>query len=235
MTRLPRCIRWTSHKKTTKFTGAPHILHFEGLLSADFPPGLTDVRFIATSVACPWRMRNSTRQTLLHALHTAENVVQSCEQPSKRWPYAKGTRGYNGNNTYGSWSAPEFVPFLRRKLTGTKSQVDVQSRESESQQDRYWNGLKSRSTRNEEQYWKTRIRTPDAIHTNVEGFFQQLTTALVTATPQRHGGNTSKRHQTSGHDGTPTSTLAPRLGFSWHIIAIRWNHGTFTNAYETSN
>ena len=68
---------------------------------------------------------------------------------------------------------------------------------------------------------ETRIRTSDVIHTNVEGFFQQLTTALVAATSQRHGGTNSKRHQTSGHDGTPTSTLAPRLGFSWHIIATR--------------
>ena len=31
---------------------------------------------------------------------------------------------------------------------------------------------------------ETRIRTPDVIHTNVEGFFQQLMTALVAATPK---------------------------------------------------
>ena len=80
-----------------------------------------------------------------------------------------------------------------------------------------------------------RIRTPDVIHTNVEGLFQQLPTAFVAATRKKHGGTTSKRHQTSGHDSTPTPTLAPRLGFSWDVIAIRRNYSTFTNAYETSN
>ena len=78
-------------------------------------------------------------------------------------------------------------------------------------------------------------RTPDVIHTNVEGLFQQLPTAFVVATRKRHEGTTSKRHQTSGHDGTPTPTLAPRLGFSSDVIAIRRSHGTFTNAYEISN
>ena len=155
MTGFPGCILWPSHEKTTKFTSAPHLFHLEGLLCTDSPPGLTHVRFIATSVACLWRMRYSTKQTLLHAFHTAQNVIRSCEQPSKWWTHAKGTRGYYGNTTYCSWSAPEFVPFRRRKLTGTKSQVDARLHESELQQDRYWIGLKSRSTRNEEQYWTT--------------------------------------------------------------------------------
>ena len=82
---------------------------------------------------------------------------------------------------------------------------------------------------------ETRIRTPDVIHTNVEGFFQQLTTALVAATSKRRGGTTGKRHQTTGHDGTSTPTLTPRLHFSWHVIAIRRPLGTITNAYEISN
>ena len=80
-----------------------------------------------------------------------------------------------------------------------------------------------------------RIRTRDVIHTNVEGLFQQLPTAFVAATRKSHGGTTSKRHQTSGHDGTPTSILAPCLCFRWDVIAIRRNHSTFTNAYEKSN
>ena len=80
-----------------------------------------------------------------------------------------------------------------------------------------------------------RICTSDVIHTNVEGLLQQLPTAFVAATRKRHGGTTSKRHQTSGHDGTPTPTLAPRLGFSLDVIAIRRNHSTFTNAYGISN
>ena len=82
---------------------------------------------------------------------------------------------------------------------------------------------------------KPRICTSDVIHTNVEGLFQQLSTAFVAATLKRHGSTTSKRHQTSSHNGTPTPTLAPRLGFNWDVIAIRRNHGTFTNAYEISN
>ena len=82
---------------------------------------------------------------------------------------------------------------------------------------------------------ETRIRTPDVIHTNVKGFFQQLTTALVAATSKKRGGTTGKRHQTTGHDGTSTPTLAPRLHFSWHVIAIRRPLGTITNAYEISN
>ena len=82
---------------------------------------------------------------------------------------------------------------------------------------------------------ETRIRTPDVIHTNVEGFFQQLTTALVATTSKRRGGTTDKRHQTTGHDGTSTPTLAPRLHFRWHVIAIRRPLGTITNAYEISN
>ena len=77
--------------------------------------------------------------------------------------------------------------------------------------------------------------TSDVIHSNVEGLFQQLPTELVAATCKSHGGTTSKRHQTSGHDGMPTPTLAPRLGFSWYVITIRRNHSTFINTYEITN
>ena len=52
VTWLPGSIRWPSHEKTTKFTSGPHLLHFEALLPTDSPPRLTDVRFIAASVAC---------------------------------------------------------------------------------------------------------------------------------------------------------------------------------------
>ena len=81
----------------------------------------------------------------------------------------------------------------------------------------------------------TRISIPDVIHTNVERFLQQLTTALVAATSKRRGGTTGKRHQTTGHDGTSTPMLTPRLHFSWYVIAIRRPQGTITNAYEKSN
>ena len=82
---------------------------------------------------------------------------------------------------------------------------------------------------------ETRIRTPDVIHTNVEGFFQQLTTALVAATSKTRGGTTGKRHQTKGHDGTSTPILAPRLHFRWHVITVRQTQGTITNAYGIPN
>ena len=73
------------------------------------------------------------------------------------------------------------------------------------------------------------------IRTNVECLLQQLSTSFVAATSKRHRGITSKRHQTTGHDGTPTPTMAPRLHLSWHVIAIRRPQGTITNAYEISN
>ena len=78
-------------------------------------------------------------------------------------------------------------------------------------------------------------RLPDVIHTNVECLLQQLSTSFVAATSKRQRGTTSKRHQTTGHDGTSTPTLAPRLHFSCHVIAIRRPQGTITNAYEISN
>ena len=52
VTWLPGSIRWPSHEQTTKFTSGPHLLHLEALPPTDSPPRLTDVRFIAASVAC---------------------------------------------------------------------------------------------------------------------------------------------------------------------------------------
>ena len=43
---------------------------------------------------------------------------------------------------------------------------------------------------------------------------------------------TSEKYQTSCHNGTSASTLAPSLNFSWDIITTRRNHSGFTDAYE---
>ena len=72
------------------------------------------------------------------------------------------------------------------------------------------------------------------IHTNVECLLQQLSTSFVAATRKRHGG-TSKRHETTSHNGTPTPTSAPRLHFRWHVITVRQTQGTITNAYGIPN
>ena len=163
----------------TEFTGAHTFFILKVFFLRSLLRGsLTSVSSPLVSLVCdawgtapgkPCSMR-STRP------RTSSNPVN---QPNKWWPHAKGTRGYYGNTIYCPWLAPEFVPFLRRKLTGTKSQVDVLLHEWVSRQDRSRNGLKSRSTGNEEQYWNTTKRTPDVIHTNVKGFFQQLTTPFV--------------------------------------------------------
>ena len=77
-----------------------------------------------------------------------------------------------------------------------------------------------------------KIPTSDMIHTVVEGLFQQLSTAFVAATGKKHWSTTSERDQTSCHNGTSASPLAPCLSFSRDVITIRRKHSRFTNAYE---
>ena len=70
------------------------------------------------------------------------------------------------------------------------------------------------------------------LHTIVGGILQQLSTAFVAAALKKHWSTTSERDQTSCHNSTSASELAPCLNVSQDVITTRGNHSSFTNAYE---
>ena len=124
-TGFPGCVRWLSHKEAAQLIRSPHLLHLICLLRTDPSLGLTPFSFISlVSVASNvWgTASDELYSTCSTRPKTSSNPVKN-QANDEHTP--RNIRGRYGDNTYCSSMAPEFVPFLRRILTGTTLRADV--------------------------------------------------------------------------------------------------------------
>ena len=103
----------------------PHLLHLIRPLRTDSSPGLPTFRLIAAGVSC-FKVVRYKRGELCSMLFTGPKTTSSSVNNQANDEYTpKNIRARYGNTTYCSLTAPEFVPFLRRRSTYTASRVDA--------------------------------------------------------------------------------------------------------------
>ena len=128
-TGFPGCVRWPSHEETffTLYVRFERTL-LRGSLPSVSSPLVSVVSNVWGTVRSELCSMRSTRPK------TSSNPVNN-QANDEHTP--RNIRGWYGNNTYCSLTAPKFVPFPRRRSPCTMSRADALLHYSESQQGHY--------------------------------------------------------------------------------------------------
>ena len=130
-------------------SGSSHPPHAFFILNVHF--GRTLLRGSLTSVSSPLvslvsNVCGTIRNELCSMRSTRSKMSSNAVNKQANDEHTpRNIRRWYGDNTYCSLTTPEFVPFIRGRLTCTTSRVGALLHWSESLYDRYWNDLKQQA------------------------------------------------------------------------------------------